>query len=172
MSSVIPWDKLQEGINLTLQNVHSLMEAADFLYKNEKYMVSACLSVFAFEEMTKVELLVNHYKSKADLPLSRWKTMTKDRNAHLTKIRDFLSKEKIMHVDMTGKGIVHEKQYLVEILANFYHAVKTHVFYVNWKGNTWRWFPKEYPVNLQKNIATSFLVTARRRLVELSAPNQ
>lgn len=171
MPCVIPCAKLQEGITLTFQNVHSLIEGADLLYKNKKYLVSASLSVFAFEEMTKAELLLRHYKKKEDFPLKQWEKVTKDRKAHLTKIKRFLSKQKIIQAYMPDQGIGYQKQYLVELLAKFYHAIKTHVFYVDWKKNTWRWFPKEYPVGLQKNIASSFLTTAKRRFMELSALN-
>jgi len=167
MPDNIPWDKLQEGIQLIFENVSSLIDTATLLYKNEKYLVSASLAVYAFEEMTKAELLLDHYKNKKDLSINQWKKYTRNKTAHTKKLDEFLSQEKIFHVNLSGKVVTISEE-IRSLMANFYHALKTHVFYVNWWGTTgWRWFPKEYPKSLQEAISTSLLNVAVRRFNNL-----
>jgi len=164
MPDPIQWSSLQEGIQLIFENVSSLIGTATILHKNEKFLVSASLAVYAFEEMTKVELLLGHYKNKKDLPIDQWKKYTKNKTAHTRKLETFLSQEKITYVNLSGKNVVTSPEEIRRLMANFYHALKTHVFYVNWWGTSgWRWFPREYPKSLQETISASLLNVAVRR---------
>jgi AbiV family abortive infection protein len=174
MSKSIPWSRLEEGISAIFENIQTLIGSADVLYQNKKYMVSASLSIFAFEEINKSELLLDYYKNQKDLPLDKWNELVKGKEAHFNKLLKFLEKETIRVLNFTNEMTNYTEEQLERMTADHYHSVKMNVFYVNWmeKECKWRWFPNEYPQNLQENMAIYFLRTAKRRFNETNRQKQ
>jgi len=170
MPNDIPKNKLGEGIKLIFQNIQLLLESAKLLYENKKFLLSSSLSIFAFEEMTKAEFLMEHHKKREDASRDAWHTLTKNRKAHIKKLIGYISKEEVYKKDFGVKGETR-KQKIIDDMAKYYQAIKLHVFYVNWKKvNTcenWQWFPKTWPPYYKKQIATSLLENAKRRFQDL-----
>ena len=163
MSYYILWNELQKGIGLIFKNIRALLDSASILYENEKYLISASLSILAFEEMTKAELLISHYKNKQAVSENEWKRLTK-RRAHMNKLIQFVSQQEIYisAANEVGEGV--RKEDLIRMTASFYQMLKEHVFYVNWIiDKKWRWLTEEYPAYVKKLIASRSLIVANRR---------
>ncbi len=170
MSDSIPCGKLNEGIALHFDSVEGLIESADLLCQKRKFMYAASLAVFAFEEMSKIDLLLNYSQRGSDLPLDEWKKLTKNPAAHREKLHRFLEGETIRMLSPPPKDIAYTKEDAMKDIANHWDSIKMNVFYVNWmqkqkglKEPRWRWFPQEYPEDFQKVIALNLMRTAKKR---------
>jgi len=72
MSVSIPFGKLEEGVQKSLENAARYFEDAVLLFHNGRYLSSILLSMHSFEESAKALLLMNYRSNDKAITKSQW----------------------------------------------------------------------------------------------------
>lgn len=72
MSSIIPFDKFEEGIQKSLENAGRYLEDAVLLFDNERYQSSILLSMLSYEESGKTMMLMDYRDKKKEITKTQW----------------------------------------------------------------------------------------------------
>jgi len=106
-SSSIPWEKLGDGMKLSLENATRLMNDAELLLTNKRSASALPLLVMAWEEIGKAVLLLKNYKNRIDVEGATLKEIFRSHHAKQTAIihnRDILGeKPYIQSIEMEKK---------------------------------------------------------------------
>jgi AbiV family abortive infection protein len=157
-SDFIPEKELEKGIELILQNVKSLLDSASSLHENNRFLHSTVFSIFAMEELGKLELLKDYRNKRQNLPIQEWDRLATWRAAHKQKLRKYVMTERVESVSKLPDEIV-------DLLARYHASFKNRVLYVNWnkRSKKWAWYPEEYSGQTQEEMSTRLLKGVRKR---------
>jgi len=88
MSSHIPLNELDEGIQKSVENASRYLSDAKFLYRNRRYQSSILLSMLSFEEAGKALLLMDYKAKKKQITKKQWiKKFCSHQMKHLVSLR-------------------------------------------------------------------------------------
>ncbi len=159
---LIPKDKLQEGFELEKNQIKTLLKSSRILYSKKKYSVALSLSILAYEEIAKLQVLENHIKKHTDgISKKEWNALvrsSKNKGVHETKLgkiyRDgvnhikeigmdsyyassrFLANTGALPPNVPYSQVIQENDSSLDNLEKL-NAVKQDCFYLNWKNNDW-----------------------------------
>jgi AbiV family abortive infection protein len=72
MSVSIPFGKLEEGIQRSLENASRYLEDALFLFRNKRYQSSILLSMLSYEESGKTMMLMDYKGKSKEITKTQW----------------------------------------------------------------------------------------------------
>jgi AbiV family abortive infection protein len=161
MPDHIPQKDLEEGLRIIRRNIESLIDTSTLLNNNRKFLHSTIFSLLALEEMSKGQLLFEHYRKKTDIPMTEWKRIT-GRKGHYEKMIRYLETLQVNpeavreHPEITTREII-------ELTTEYYVRLKLNVLYVNWDKRLckWHWIPDNYGEDVQKERSDQLLVVAK-----------
>lgn len=172
---LIPTERIQDGLDLCLQQIVELVNSAKGLYDAKHYATSVALSILATEELAKVRLLLERRDKKKDITRREWRDITFGRKSHKLKLtyeyvnaREFLLREvpeDKYRAMMPVFGIVggqRQMPYYEELVKSHpedirrleaLDVLKQDALYVDWNGSEWNHFLKRMSKHRQKAIA-------------------
>lgn len=165
MSQFIPHKDLEKGIQTILRNVNALLDSAESLHSEKRYLHSAVFSDLAVEEMAKAQLLMDYHRDRKDLPIAEWRKLSHGRSAHMEKVRKYLSQ--VIAEDSTTRAkmppMISSNQ-VIDLIAGYHVRLNQRVLYVDWieKSNTWQWLPEIYSEKEQMEISARLLNVRRK----------
>ena len=151
----IPFERLEEGLELIQRNVKSLIDSAQVLIDNRKFYHSAVFSIFAIEELAKAHVLEHAKTEKRDLAFKEWNEITLSK-AHRKKWKVFVAKQPIdpkfleAHApakdNVNFKNSINFKDVVGDLIGSYFLDLKNHVLYVDWEKrlHKWFWLPGSY----------------------------
>jgi len=124
--SFIPSSKIKEGLLKCLKHSRRLISGAEELEKQSEHANAVCLAIIAEEEIGKGVFLLRHLKIKKGITRDEWKKYSKERSAHINKLREFRE---------FFKKLPKKRDYKIDV--NLLQKIKVGGFYVDWKDDNW-----------------------------------
>lgn len=133
-------EELVNGINISIENVQSLIEDAELLYQNRKSPRAFTLSQLANEEVGKISMLFSLYlkfisgeKNEIDFKLVEKEFRDHKKKTFKATIADFMNSNKRRDRESNDftKEIIEEMKRSKE----YYNNLKNNSLYVNYSGS-------------------------------------
>lgn len=154
--------KLEEGFELSKNHIKSLLKSSNLLYAKKKYAVALPLVILAYEEITKLTVLIKHIKKNSEgITRKEWNDLikgSKGKNVHRKKLvklyedarkelkesgmdsfyvsSKFLANAGALPPRILYSEAIEKNEDLNEIMEKF-DSIKQDCFYLNWKNNNW-----------------------------------
>jgi|APSaa5957512535_1039671.scaffolds.fasta_scaffold04523_3 AbiV family abortive infection protein len=177
---VIPHSKLDEGLSSCKIQIKTLLDSCDLLYSKRKYSTSISLSILAYEELSKMQFLIDHYDHNQSISKKEWQKLKQHRKklgyvfGMGMEIISGLPDSSIESVENERGKLGFEKNSPrdyedgvavtgVKNLLNNLNIVKQDGFYVDWNFNDFQWdslFLK-FTTNELKSIAYLLLTKSK-----------
>ena len=178
MNGDIPLSKVHEGYHLHENLIESFLKTSEKFFENEEYTNSILFSILAWEEMSKLLLLIEYMKNKwEDIPFNEWKKRTSDKKVHsfkltdrtLTSKRNLQSKPKEelekmkkvfaehgLYIDLDDIKVKDEDDEGIQTFKKL-NEVKKLIMYNHWNGKNWVTFNK-ITKNHERKITANILL--------------
>jgi len=182
----ISYEMAQKGIDRSLTLANRLLKGADHLLVEKDYTSSVCLSILAFEEVSKASAIYLKVKQGKGLTKSEWIEVSYGKKAHDNKLITVVSEREKNLARLTKNDEEYiktvnqrfgiptlsnleyakaETKMLKDILPRL-NALKQDCMYLNWNEDEERWsyFDMKFGKQIKKAIA-SFLVIMTKRII-------
>ena len=159
MSSAIPFDKIEIGIDQALKNSTRFLEDSILLFENQRYQSAILLAMLSYEESGKTLMLLNYKKNEIELTQTQWK---KKVCVHTKKNLEIL-KQLWSDAGIQPKIPLHE-----EYLSKFQQEWKNIFTYVDYDFTNLKWTspmsPKSFNIDSLKSFSKSAIDQATKAL--------